>query len=528
MTTTLGFKDLIDLPQWRTLANSITATAAGSCICDDDRHDVSRDPYLYLLINATTFQRYNTKNDEWQTLTSPALAGTFGAGAGSVFVPSAGPSGTLATGNTTSSVILSTVLPAAVGVNQLANRGDGIGYKIRIVGNATGSSGKTEEKYIIGNTGGTTPTIYLDSALSFTPIAGDRYEILAGRVMLMSAGTLAAGILKAYDIATNSYITLTQTNLPATIGTDSEFIALDEQYVPNTRNPGEGFFGNLVATATSSTSITGQATGGDAGVLANEYRNFQIRIVQDTTTPTAVGQRRIISSHTAGPSPVYTLSTAWTVTPSANATFVIENNNDVILSTSASTTMYSYRMGGFTADGTWSYSGTVGTNGALAYAARPGASGAGTCAIPSWGLTLDTAKNARYSYIYWFRGGATNTLDLLDIAGAAGTGAWTGAIVYGGQTGATTFTTGTSSCYDAATNSGKYGYISVNGTQRFARFDVLNRVLEPWCYLPYAQGSAVVGEKVATGLFIDGTTKLTFLYAIQNTGSVFWNCAIQR
>jgi len=528
MATTLNFKDLIDLPQWRTLANSITSTAAASCICCDNRNDTSRNPYLYLLINATTFQRYHILNDEWQTLTSPALTGTFGAGAGSVFVASAGPSGTLASGNTTTSVVLSTALPAAVGVNQLANRGDGVGYKIRIIGNASGSSGKTEERYIIGNTGGTTPTIYLDSPLSFTPIAGDRYEILSGRVLLMSAGTLASGIVKAYDIATNSYITITQTNLPATIGTDSEFIVLDEQFVPNNRNPGEGFFGNLTATATSSNTITGQASGGDAGVLANEYRNFQIRIVQDITTPTAVGQRRIISSHTAGPSPVYTLSSAWTVTPSANAIFVIENNNDVILSTSASTTMYSYRMGGFTADGTWSYTGTVGTNGALAYAARPGASGAGTCAIPSWGLTLDTAKNARHSYIYWFRGGGSNTLDLLDIAGAAGTGAWTGAIVYGGQTGATTFTTGTSSCYDGATNSGKYGYISINGTQRFARFDVLNRVLEPWCYLPYAQGTAVAGEKVATALFIDGTTKLAFLYTIQNSGSVFWNVAIQR
>ena len=159
MTTTLGFKDLIDLPQWRTLANSLNATAAGSCICGDSRNDISRDPYLYLLINANTFQRYNVKNDEWQTLSSPALAGTFGAGAGSVFVPSAGPSGTLAAGSTTSSVILSTALPAAVGVNQLANRGDGVGYKIRIIGNASGSSGKTEERYIIGNTGGTTPTI---------------------------------------------------------------------------------------------------------------------------------------------------------------------------------------------------------------------------------------------------------------------------------------------------------------------------------------------------------------------------------
>ena len=62
----------------------------------------------------------------------------------------------------------------------------------------------------------------------------------------------------------------------------------------------------------------------------NEYRNFQIRIVEDTVNPTAVGQRRNITSHTAGASPVYTVP-AWTVTPSANANFVIENNGDRIL-----------------------------------------------------------------------------------------------------------------------------------------------------------------------------------------------------
>ena len=55
----------------------------------------------------------------------------------------------------------------------------------------------------------------------------------------------------------------------------------------------------LSATAIGASSITGQATGGDATLLANEYRNFQIRVVADLTNKTAVGQRRIITSHTA-------------------------------------------------------------------------------------------------------------------------------------------------------------------------------------------------------------------------------------
>lgn len=50
---------------------------------------------------------------------------------------------------------------------------------------------------------------------------------------------------------------------------------------------------------TSAGSGTHSAFAGDSLVQANEYRNFQIRIVQDLVNPTAVGQRRVIASHTA-------------------------------------------------------------------------------------------------------------------------------------------------------------------------------------------------------------------------------------
>lgn len=59
----------------------------------------------------------------------------------------------------------------------LANRGGSgdYGYKIRVIGK---TAGKVEERFIIGNTGGTTPTVTLDAPLSFTPTATDTYEIL--------------------------------------------------------------------------------------------------------------------------------------------------------------------------------------------------------------------------------------------------------------------------------------------------------------------------------------------------------------
>ena len=64
--------------------------------------------------------------------------------------------------------------------------------------------------------------------------------------------------------------------------------------------------------------------------------------MQDTTTPAAVGQRRIIASHTAGASPVYTLGTAWTTQPSSSAKYVIELPNLILVRSSATTSVYTY------------------------------------------------------------------------------------------------------------------------------------------------------------------------------------------
>lgn len=205
MPTTLGFKPLIDLPEWRPIANAGAASAAGTQLVAGLRNNSDRGAYVYMLVNATTLWAYDVEDDDWFQLASPGLTGTFGAGAGAVMMPSQGPRGTLAAGGTTTSVVLSTALPAAVAPNQLANKGNSNGFKIRIIGNSAGGSGKVEERYIIGNTGGTTPTLYLDSALSFTPANGDGYEILSGRLFMSSAGTLAAGCWKYYDIATNSF-----------------------------------------------------------------------------------------------------------------------------------------------------------------------------------------------------------------------------------------------------------------------------------------------------------------------------------
>ena len=228
--------------------------------------------------------------------------------------------------------------------------------------------------------------------------------------------------------------------------------------------------------------------------------------------PTAVGQRRRITSHTAGPSAVYTVAT-WTVNPSATARFVIENDTDkILLWTTAVTTTFNYNIAGNTWDtATW--------------AVRPVAVGAGVAATQSYSITPDFNKHSRHSHIYSIRGANSSAIDLFDIAGAA-TGVWTGAIPYGNLN--PLFTTGTCVSCSPSVLGGRYFYINHNGLQRFYRFDMLNRTLEPWCFMRYAQGTAVVGNKMASGVFVDGTTKVEFIFAITSSGSTFFNSLIQR
>lgn len=514
-----NFKKVIDRLVWAQVAPSPNAHGAAASMCADMRSDLSRNPFVYNLISAAILNRFNIITKAWQLAVNPGLGGTFGAGSTSVFVPSFAAVGTIAAGATTTSFTLSTALPTAVGVNMLANRGGSgdYGFKIRIVDT---TAGKTEERFIVGNTAGTTPTITVDNAFTFTPATGARYEILSGRVMMLSAGALAATIFRSFEVATNTLANLTNTNLPATVATDSAAVALDEQYTPYNMNPGEGMIQGgytydtnitvrkaLTATASGASTLTGQASSGDAVVAANEYRNFQIRIVEDSTTPASVGQRRIIASHTAGPSAVYTLGTAWTTQPSATAKFVIELPNLLLLRSSATTTVYTYNYTDATinngtnsiAAGSWS---------TAYFGAAPAANAAGGLWMPSFGMQPDPARNARHSFNYFFRGGAAVTLDVLDIAGSI-TGTWTGAITYDGSGPAVGV--GTTGAYAPYGGEGRFHYLNVyvaSAVNQLYRFDCKNRVLSPHTPTDFLQsGTAALGGRMAAYAAIDGTDK---------------------
>ena len=500
-----NFIPILHRKEWVGVPPAPNAHAAGMGIACDLRTHGYAHPWILQLTSATIINKYHISNKAWGFGRSPALAGTFGAGAGCVFAPSLGLTGSVSTGSSTTVITTSTTI-TSVGKNTLANRGDGIGYILRVVGKV---SGKIEERRITGNTNGTTPTITVESAFTFTPASGDVYEILAGRLFTLSAGTTAAGVWKSYEMGANTLSgNLSTTGLPATISTDFSAIALDEQYNPWNRKPGEGLIVGastydggdkqcLLATASGASSLTGQASAGDAVVAANEYRNFQIRIVEDTTAPTAVGQRRIIASHTAGASPVYTLGTAWSVQPSSSAKFVIEYPNVIVLRSSATTSVYVYNYSGATiSNGTNTIANDAWST--TYFAAAGNAMGAGCTQFLSSGFEVDASRNARHSFIHCFRGGGSSALDVLDIAGAT-TGSWENGADYDGVT---TLTTGTSGKLSPGCCEGRYGYINIytaGAVNQIYKYDVKNRQLCPDTATDLIQsGTAAAGDRVAS------------------------------
>lgn len=512
-----NFKNIIDFPMWRWVFSAPNAHAAGGGLCADHRNTVERMPFFYQTASASIINRFSCNTKGWQPIATAAGFAAIGAGAVDVFAPSFSLVGTIGAGCSTTSIVTSTTI-TSVGTNMLGNRGGTgeYGFKIKIIGNSAGGSGKIEERWIIGNTSGTKPTLLLDTALTFTPANGDAYEILGGRIMHLSSGATGTTQWRSFEVATNTFANMAATG--QTIATDSCAVALDERYVPHDREPGEGFIVGegtydtsaekncLVATNSAAGTLTGQAAGGDFAITANRFRNFQIRIVEDTAIPTAVNQRGIIASHTggAGTAPVYTLGANWAVTPSTTAKYVIEYPNLVLVRS----TVFG------TAIATYNYSNAAYNNGTTNLAANTwsttcfgaagGAVAAGCMMFPSHGIEPDAAGNAKQSWVYCFRGGAAVTLDCLDIAGGT-TGSWENAIVYDGNV--LLPTTGSCGEYAPCALDGEFAYMNIYTTSainQIYRFNVKTRVLTAFTPTSYVQaGTAAVGGRLSCLVAID-------------------------
>ena len=523
----------IDTPSWMQMNPLLNAHAAGGCICSDKRNDISSYDAIFQLASATVLNvTYGPPNGSG-FLVNPGIS-AFGAGSAIVFVPSMTYVGTIAAGSTTTSIVSATNLGSTIAKNGFV-LSEGIGFKIRIHDNAAGASGKTIERFIVGNTESATPTIYVNASFGLVPTTGSSFEIIAGKIFCLGNGATAATQMRYYSVGAGTMTSCTGTGL--TLATESSMEALDEQYVPYDRKPGEGFvvgsyqYDNyltatttifdkycLTATGSAEGSLTGQAAGGDFLTITNEYRNFQIRIVEDTAIPTAVGQRRLIASHTgSGVAPVYTLGSNWTVTPSTNAKYVIELPNQIILSTvAAGTATYVYNPNAYALNNATT---TINANAwsTTYYGARSNAIAAGSMLIPAYGHQPTTSaaytKLTRHSYIYSMRG-ASITLDLLDIAGGAN-GAWTNNIPYNAQ--GTSISTGSCGDYAPTDQQGRWFYFVINGSNLVYRLDVKYLSLYPWCNLPTQSGAAVVGKRIACTCWnnqqLGLTDKMTKIYA---------------
>ena len=470
MTTTVGVRKILDLKRWEFCAPLPTATVAASFVVSSRHY---RQQQLYVVSNTVAYL-YQPNEDAFVQLSSPALGGTFGAGAcgaaaGFSTGSTVGAASLTATGGSTSTII----------TNQTLAR-DLRGYSVQIL--AGPNAGVTLT--IVSNTIGSNATITVATqASAFT--ASTVYRLMTPVWYVLGASTLASGIFKKYCFATNSWVTLTQTGLPATISTDSKLIS-----TPSWIDDGFKTFATGTATSATGTTLVNSAK----AWATNQWANSQVRI----TGGTGAGQIRIITSNTGTTLTVPT----WTITPDATSVYAIEGNDDYIyyIGSNAVTT-YRYSI----TSNSWT---TLAPTAARAAAPTTGMSGHWVWGSTEADWTTENAiKNGRY--IYSFRGGAGMVLDAYDIA----LNTWVSGITV--SPAAETFTTGTKYAYV-----GNYLYIQKDATGRWMRYNFATQELDGWSTMTYTQGAAVLGDTAFDVTYHDGATDVVYIQMFLNTSTV--------
>jgi hypothetical protein len=469
MTITKKLSRGLHTKQWQwMLGQAIIGNSAAGIHIANGRLASQRQ---YVLASASAAWMYDPYQDAATPLPSPGLSGTFGAAACSVCHPM-GPSGT-ATGGTTATIVTNLTLAR-----------DLRGMTVRI----TGGPGAGHESVIASNTIGANATITMVSAAGTSITASSTYQLITGRWFVLNCGTLAAGSFRVYDWALNSWSSLSITNLPATIATTNE-----TRIVATPSIPGLGavvkFNTNIDVASSTSTVITQSGP----AYTTNQWVNAQVRI----TAGTGAGQIRTISANTGT---TITVPSAFTTTPDATSKISIEGNDDFLyVFGNAAVTAYRYSISG----NTW----TVLSPGA----ARAGAPASGMSANWIYGVNDSAWTNANAVIngrrIYSFRGSAT-ALDYYDIAANT----WVSGISYAPAN----VSPGAGSSY---TYIGDYLYTVPTAGQNVYRFNFIRSELEPWSYIPYAQNTAVIGDRMFDFTVSDGID-VSWIYYWLNTSNV--------
>ena len=469
MTTTNGNRKILDVKRWEFMAPAPAATVAGSFIVSS-RH--FRQQQMFVRANADA-SIYNPAEDGWINIPSPGLAGTFGAGA-------SGTAGGWSTGSTVGAGSLTATAgtTSTITTNQNFQR-DLRGYKVHIL---SGPNNGLVLDIVRNTTGASSIITVATQGTAFS--ASTVYRLLTPRYYVVGAGTLASASFRVYDYATNTWTTLSQTGLPASLATDGKLIA--------TPSIIDGDFKTFATgTATSGTSTTIVQTG--KTWTASSWINSQVRI----TGGTGAGQIRTITANTADTLTVAT----WTTTPDATSTYVIEgNDNFLYYMGNNAVTMYRYDI---TAN-TWS---TLSPGVARGGAPGAGMSGHWVHSATETDWTNESAiQNGRF--LYSFRGAAGALLDRYDIAANS----WA-AVTYAPAV--ETFTSGTKYALHGGTI-----YIQKDATGRWFAFDIARAEMFPWSTMLYPQGAAILGDTAFDVLYKDGSTEIYYVYMLLNTSNV--------
>ena len=472
MATTNGNRKLLDLKRWEQLSPAPNATQTGAFIASS-RHFRQQQLYVRALTEAYLYSPFE---DGWITVPSPALAGTFGAGAAGVassFGAGAAVASSLtATGGTTSTIITNQTLARSLA-----------GYKVHILSGP--NAGVTLD--IVSNTVGATATITVATqASAFT--ASTVYRLCTPVWYVLGAGTLASGSFKKYDFATNTWVTLAHAGLAGSIATDGKLIS-----TPSWLNTDYKAFATGTATAGGASTLTNSGK----AWATNQWANSQVRIISGT----GAGQIRTIASNTGT---VLTTSAAWTTTPDATSVYNIEGNDDFLYYMgNNAVTLYRYSI----TSNTWT---TLSPT-----AARAGAATTGMSAHWVYGVTNAawTAENTIINgqRIYSFRGGNVGTLDYYDIAANT----WVSGVLY--SPAAENFGQGTKYTY-----MNDKIYIQKDASNRWFEYDIAVQNMMGWTTMPVVQGGAIVGDTSFDATYYDGATEINYVYMLMNTSTLIY------
>lgn len=473
MPTTNGNRKILDLKRWEMMGGVAPQATAAAHFIVSSRHYRQQQ----LLVSSNTVAHlYNPSEDGWVQAPSPALAGTFGAGA-------CGVAGAFSTGATAGASFLTATAgtTTTITTNQTLAR-DLRGYSVYFVGGT--NAGRT--KVIASNTIGTNAVITFEGAAEAVAFdSTSQYRLKTPVFFVLGAGTLASGSFKRYDWATNTWVTLSNTGLPASWGTDGRLCS-----TPAWLDLGFKSFATGTATAGASTTLTNSAK----AWTTNQWTNYQIRI----TAGTGQGQIRTVASNTGT---VITVSSAWTTTPDTTSQYSLEGNDDFIYALgNNAVTMYRYSISG----NTWS---TLSPGVARGGAPGQGMSGHWIHSVPASDWNNENAiLNGRYIYSFRSNGGAL--LDRYDIAANT----WA-AMTY--SPAAETFTTGTkwAYCKDAI-------YAQKDATGRWFRYDLAQSAMDGWGQMLYPNGAAVLGDTAFDVTYRDGATEIDYIHMVLNTSTV--------